>query len=311
MADDTILDAPPADAPPADTPPVKNDAPPADTPPADAPPADAPPADDWRKAMAGDDADVLKELERYTTQADAAKALVESKRALRKRDEGMIKLPGENATDEERAAFAKAMGIPESPDKYERYKPEGDDAIELAEADKAFVDSAIAELHKAGGITASPEVIKTFEGLYYKAMEERASQMAAAAITKMHENENVLKQSWGSDYKVNMTYANSALQAYAASGDKAELLELQLADGTKLGAHAGFIKMMANAGRATTEDPAFLATLTGESMSDEAVEAEIKKIEGMRQTDPAGYQRNFDRYKTLIAKREQLSSRAA
>lgn len=268
-------------------------------------------ADDWRKSMAGDNEDALKLLGRYTTPQDAARALVEQRQLLSKRDEGMIKLPGENATDEERAAFAKAMGIPESPDKYERYKPEGEGAIELAEADKAFVDSAIAELHKAGGITASPAVIKTFEGLYYKAMEERASQMAAAAVTKMHENENILKQSWGSDYKVNMTYANSALQAYAASGDKAELLELQLADGTKLGAHAGFIKMMANAGRATTEDPAFLATLTGESMSGDALEAEIKKIEGMRQTDPAGYQRNFDRYKTLIAKREQLSSRAA
>lgn len=100
------------------------------------------PADDWRKSMAGDNEDALNLLGRYTTPQDAARALVEQRQLLSKRDEGMIKLPGENATDEERAAFAKAMGIPESPDKYERYKPEGEGAIELAEADKAFVDSA-------------------------------------------------------------------------------------------------------------------------------------------------------------------------
>lgn len=313
MSDDaTILDAPAVDPAPA--------APAVDPAPAD-PQAAVDPApgatpvaaeDDWRKSLSGDDPDILKELTRYNTQQDAAKALVEAKRALRKGNEGKITIPGEDATDEDRAAFQKALGIPESPDKYERYKPEGDDAIELSDADKAFVDGAIAELHKQGGFAASPEAIKTFEGLYYKAMEERASQMAAEAITKMHENEKVLKEGWGSDYKVNMTYANSALQAYSTGGDAAEMLELQMADGTKLGAYAPFIKMMAAAGRATTEDPAFLATLNGgESMSADALDAEIKKIEGMRHSDPAGYQKNFDRYKTLLAKQQRASSRAA
>jgi hypothetical protein len=315
MTDETILDAPPADAPPADPPPAKNDAPPADTPPADTPPADTPPAadDDWRKSMAGDNEDALRLLGRYNSPQDAAKAFVEQRQLLSKRDENSIKIPGENATDEERQAFAKALGIPESPDKYDRFKPEGDDAIELSEADQAFVDAAIADLHKQGGLTASPEVVKTFEGMYYKAMEERAAQMAAAAVANRIENEKVLKEGWGSDFKVNMTYAESALQAYVPGGDARTLLDMQLADGTKLGDHAVFIKAMAAAGRATTEDPAFLATLNGgESMSAEALDDEIKKIEGMRHSDPTGYQKNFDRYKMLIAKREQrFKSQAA
>ena len=122
-------------------------------------------ADDWRKSMAGDNEDALKLLGRYNSPQDAAKAFVEQRQLLSKRDENSIKIPGENATDEERQAFAKALGIPESPDKYERFKPEGDAAIELSEADQAFVDAAIADLHKQGGLTASPEVIKTLEGM--------------------------------------------------------------------------------------------------------------------------------------------------
>lgn len=270
------------------------------------------PSDDWRKAMAGDNEDAFKLLGRYSTPQDAAKAFVEQRQLLSKRDENSIKIPGENATDEEREAFAKALGIPESPDKYERFKPEGDDAIELSEADQAFVDAAIADLHTRGGLTASPEVIKTFEGMYYKAMEERAAQMAAGAIAKRAESEKALKEAWGTDYKVNMTYAESALQAYVPGNDARALLDMQLADGTKLGDHAVFIKAMAAAGRATTEDPAFLATLNGgESLSADRLEDEIKKIEGMRYSDPTGYQNNYDRYKVLLAKREQVKSRAA
>ena len=38
---------------------------------------------------------------------------------------GMIKVPGKDAKPEEVAAYRKAMGVPEAPDKYAVYRPEG------------------------------------------------------------------------------------------------------------------------------------------------------------------------------------------
>lgn len=319
MAEETLLDTP---APAATADPAAPAATPAPAEPVvpvdgsiaqdgdDKPAAAADGADDWRKAMAGDDADALKELARYNTQGDVAKALIEAKKAIRKGDEGKIKIPGEDASDEDRAKFNEALKIPESADKYERVAPP--EGLELSEADNEFITSAIADLHKQGGFAAAPENVKMLEGLYHKAMQERASQMAAAAVTMAQESEKALKTEWGSEHKINMAYANSALTSYVPSGKADDLLNLQLADGTKLGAHADFIRMMASAGRATTEDPQFLATLNGgENMSEENRDAEIKRISELRHTDKAAYDKAFPRYQTLLEQRRRASERAA
>jgi hypothetical protein len=326
MADTTILEAPagatPAEtatpaAKPADataTPAVPGDGSIAQV--GDAPAADATPvadsgADDWRKAMAGEDADVLKRLSRYNTPGDAAKALIEAQNALTKRDEGMIKVPGKDASEEDIAKFNKALGIPESTDKYEItiQPPEG---MEVSDADKAFLGGITERLHAKGGWLATPEGINAAHGFYYEMMQENAANMAAAAITHAKRNDELLKTEWGSEHKINMAYANSALTSYVPSGKAEELLNLQLADGTMLGAHADFIKMMASAGRATTEDPAFLATLNGgESMSESGRDAEIKRIEGLRHTDQKAYDKEFTRYQTLLEQRRRASTRAA
>ncbi|CAB4137015.1 hypothetical protein UFOVP315_48 [uncultured Caudovirales phage] len=109
---------PPATTPPADT------TPPA-SPPAggDTPPATPPAADDWRK----DWPDELKNdpaLKDFKTMADLAKSLVETKKLVGAKP---IKVPGADATDEERKAFdsqyREAM-VPKDPKEYGLAKPE-------------------------------------------------------------------------------------------------------------------------------------------------------------------------------------------
>jgi hypothetical protein len=268
-------------------------------------------ADDWRKAMAGDDADALKELSRYNTQADAAKALVEAKKALRKGDEGKIKLPGKDATPEELAEFNKTIGIPEKVDEYKitAKPPEG---LEIGDADKAFLGGITEKLHAKGGWLATPDGINAAHDFYYEMMQENAAQMAAAAVTKRKENEAGLKNEWGSEFKINSTYAMTAMQSYAPKGvDIKEWLAEPMANGTLRGDDPILMKIMSAAGRATTEDPAFLATLNGESMSADAVQTKIDTIKGYRTSDPKKYDENFQELQSLLERQRRASTRAA
>ncbi len=54
------------------------------------------------------------------------KSLIHTKQLASGKMEGYIKVPGENATPEEVAAYRKAQGVPDAPDGYELKKPEGE-----------------------------------------------------------------------------------------------------------------------------------------------------------------------------------------
>lgn len=292
--------------------------------PAAAPPAAAanPPAaavtepvgagsEEWRKMLAGEDEKSLKLLERYSDPKSFLNAHNEAAAKLTSRLDGMIKLPGEKATDEERQVFAKAVGIPEAPDKYERVKPP--EGLDLAEGDVAFIDGAIAKLHKDGGFSAHPEVIRKFEGLYHEAMNERAAQMAAAAVVKARAAEATLRKEWGSEYETNLGLANEAIKAY---GDKevAGLLDKQFADGTTLGAHPGIIRMLANAARNGVEDVNFLKSIVNTpGMGTDAIDTELSQIKKWRHGTADEKQRYADasapggRYEQLMAMKQRVS----
>lgn len=268
-------------------------APAADPAPAE-PAADPAPAEDWRAPFAmGEDGKVdekrLNALQRFTTQADYDKAFRETQTALRSKQEGMIKLPGADASEEDIAAFNKSLGVPEKPDGYKNLiaPPEG---LELGEADKQFLDGLTARLHEKGGFLATEEGQNAARQFYYDMYEEQASQMAAAAVVTKQTTEKNLKTDWGSEYKINMAFAEQAIQAHANVESAADMLNITLADGSKLGDNEAFVRFCANAGRATTEDVSFLQSLTGgESMSADAAQERLKTLQSYRDTDPKKY----------------------
>ncbi len=74
-----------------------------------------------------------KELDNIRNVFDMAKMVVTGSRkisqhgeVLKKATEGMIKIPGEGATDDEIAAYRKAMGVPDTVDGYQLTIPEND-----------------------------------------------------------------------------------------------------------------------------------------------------------------------------------------
>lgn len=307
--------APPAAVPAAAPPAAATPA--AATPPAAADPGTAPvdpaaqpaaqPEADWRKMFAGDDADALKQLERFATPADYHRSFTEAQKTIRAKQEGMIKLPGEKATDEERAAFAKALGIPEAPDKYEiKVKPP--EGLEVSDADKAFLSKVTQKLHATGGFAATPEVANLAHELYFEAMQEQAAQMAAMAVQKKNEGKAALQKIYGQNFALELKHAEQALVAFGPR-DPAKaraMLDRQFADGTTLGDDPEIVQMLVRASRATHEDPLLLDTLSGGLPSDAgAIQERIDAIMKLKGT-PA-YDAKQDELRALLAQRQRVS----
>jgi hypothetical protein len=313
----TILDtgapapaAIPAAAAPPGSPPVAADPAPAAaaSPPAAADPAPAADAGtDWRKTLAGEDEKILKSLERFAAPTDFYKAFADTQTALRNKTDGMIKVPGADATDDDRAAFAKALGIPEAPDKYEiKVKPP--EGLEIGDADKAFLSRVTEKLHSTGGFAATPEVANLAHELYFEAMQEQAAQMAAAAVQKKQAGQALLQKTYGSNLALEMQHAESALAAFGPRDNPRAFLDRQFADGTRVGDDPEMIQLLIRASRATQEDPMLLRTLSGALPNDvSTVQQRIDEIMKLKGT-PA-YDQRADELRTLFAQRERISGR--
>ena len=163
-----------------------------------------------------------------------------------------VKIPGENAKPEDIAAFQKAWGVPEAPDKYD-LKELGD----LSEADKEIWDEVLPKLHKANysqtQLAEAAQALKTAETIAARRMQEKAN--AAKAAT-----DDALIIEYGSRKAVeaNVELANRWLaDVFGKHMDgeaRTAFLNMQLADGTSIGAHPGFVRAAIAAARETMPD---------------------------------------------------------
>lgn len=170
------------------------------------------------------------------------------KGALAERD-GSIRVPGENATDEERAAFYAKLGRPESPDGYEIAKPEGwpegipyDQSMETALRDFA---------HKEGISKGTAEKLWQWYGGLVKQGHEASTTAETAATNAALDK---LKQDWpGDSFKVNTELAARAFKSFGGD-DAAEFLEKTKIEGVPLGSHPVFLKLFAKIGKEIGDD---------------------------------------------------------
>lgn len=243
--------------------------------------------------MSGGDEGVKKTLEPFTDPAGMIKALKDSQTAARQRLDGYTKVPGEKATEEEIAAWNKAMGRPDEVSGYKIIEaPEG---LPYAEQDTAFMNAQMAKMHEAGGVLSNPVVVEHFQNLYNEARLESAANMAAAAAQIQQQTQAELKQAWGADMEINMSIANNTVRAFFGinedTPDDQNPMKWQLADGTRLGDHAQFIRAMASIGRNTNDDFAFTRTLNNEAgISNDDIQSEINSIMQLRSTDMKAYE---------------------
>jgi len=170
--------------------------------------------------------------------------------------EGSIKVPGENATDAERAAFMTALGRPETADQYSFGKPEG-----LPE-----------------GLVYTPEAEQMFKGYFHElglsdkqatALWWKYHEVAGQGFTAQQQADRdatdkaveTLKTEWPGDaFKVNTELAHRAfMKTFEKPEQQTEaktFLETAKVGGIPLGDHPMFLRVFAHFGKIISDDSA-------------------------------------------------------
>ena len=182
------LPADPPSDPPADPP----EAPPADPPADPEPPVDPPTwRDDWREAMSDGDDKALKRLGRFQSPAGVAKSLMAAEGRIRSGDT-RDPFP-DKGTDEEKAAWRKEAGLPETRAGY------------IESLTKDIPDSDMPALeHFAQGWhdrNLSAEGFGAAVELYYGLLDHVGEQVETQDAQRKQNTEDELRNDWGSKYR--------------------------------------------------------------------------------------------------------------
>ena len=197
------------------------------------------------------------------TEIDAlAKSYINATRMI---GQDKVAVPNNNSTDGQWNEVYDKLGRPESPDKYKLEA--NSDVVPLDEsAIKQFAENA----HQLGLNNKLAQGILEF---YKNSMEGSVQQNQVDMETAQANAEQELRKEWGRAYEDNIKKAG----AVAKANMDANILDMQLKDGTRLGDHPAIIKGFANIANLMSEDK--LVSTESESVSQGVdYNAEISKI---------------------------------
>lgn len=200
-------------------------------------------------------------LTQFKTIGEMGKAFLDTEGKLA----GTITIPGEKATDEDRAAFYAKLGRPEAPDKYTFTKPA--DLPADVPYDPA-VETAFKSLAHQQGLT--DKQAGELHGWYYNLVKSGQEMQQKAEKEATEKAVNTLKDEWKGDaFKENTQLAVRAFQKFG--GDEAKsFIENTKINGLALGDHPTFLKIFANIGKAISDDSVHSGRDGGQQeMSDE------------------------------------------
>ena len=153
-----------------------------------------------------------------------------------------VAVPNQNSTEDHWNEVYDKLGRPESAEKYKlEVKSE---VVPIEEtAVKQFAENA----HKLGLNNKQAQGILEF---YKNSMEQTAKQTQIDAETAQAQAQQVLRQEWGKSYDANIKKAASLAKANM----KAEVLDLPMKDGSRLGDNPDVIKGFAKIADMLSED---------------------------------------------------------
>ena len=198
-----------------------------------------------------------------------------------------------NPTDEDLDNIYGKLGRPESSEGYEIAA----DGVVISE------DGAKSYAEMAHNLRLTPDQANGILE-YYKGMVSAASEVNIQAETQQRNStEMALRQEWGDEFDAKLTDAGKVAKQFGGG----ELLDMKLADGTKVGNHPDFIRAFAKMAEfrasVTSEDTVSDATQTTLA-SRQSAQAEIDPImrgpDYMNRKDPVARQRAIDRVNDLM-----------
>jgi hypothetical protein len=258
-------------------------------------PPKAPEPEDWREGLPEELAEVAK---RFTSKEDALRAVVD----LRKR-ESQIRVPGKDATDAEKTAYLKAIGVPEKPEEYTFPTLPEDQMTDEVKASREEWSKRFHDLHipKETARTLIEAVAAD------AAKQEQAQAEADKAFVKA--SEDALRSEWkGAEYDKNLTLANRAFSDIAgrAGLNVEELRKIETKDGRFLLDRPEMLRVFSLIGREMAE-----GTL-GPTLTDSELETIDEQVRTLRQQQEeakaAGDNKRanqlYEREQALIAKKQ-------
>jgi len=181
---------------------------------------------------------------------------------------GADKLPiPANPTTEDLDNIYSRLGRPESADGYEIAV---DGNIVTEDVAKSYADVA-------HNLRLTPDQANGVLEYYRAMVQESGSMSEAAESQQRNQTEMSLRKEWGDEFDARIEDAGKIAKQFGSN----ELLEMRLADGTKVGNHPDFIKAFANMAEfrssVTSEDTVADSTISS-TLSRREAQAEIESI---------------------------------
>ncbi len=199
-----------------------------------------------------------KQAERY----DSAQAMLENINKLQGEVSRRVKLPGEEANDEDLAKYRKAIGVPETKEGYDFQPGEG---REWTEEDKALL-GAIGEIFHTNNVPAEG-AIKAVAA--YNALALEAVAAAEVEVKKAQDEAEVeLRREWsGDEYDANTNLSKQFIEHNTDENLKAFLAEAKLASGVLVADDPAMTRHFARMARATEENELMLGVSGSDAKS--------------------------------------------
>lgn len=261
--------------------------------------------DNWRQTIAGDNADELKQLERYATPQDIWK----KGRELEKRvtsGELRAAAPAKDAKPEDVAAWRAQNGIPAAPDKYELKLRDG---LVIGEDDKPVISAILTKVH---GKHVNNEVASAFVEAYYDQVEEQTKVGAQKQAEAKQATATALNKKWGGEYTGNINRIHGLVDANVPTNSP-----LNAKIKTTLETDQAFAEFMESMARQINPAGVLIPGAGGNYAN--ALADEIKSIEALMGAQKGTPEHDKywkdealqERYRDLIAARDASKAKAA
>jgi hypothetical protein len=212
----------------------------------------------------------------------------------------------DKGSDEEKNAWRKEHGLPESPEKYDLTFEDG---LTIADQDKPMIDDFLKAAH---GMNMPPQHVKQAVRWYYDVEQRMAAEQNESDTQAKKDFEDAMHAEWGNEYRGNMNRIIGLLDM-GPEGLKDRILNGRLSDGTPIGSDQAALKWLVQ----LANDVNPVTTLTGGGMGPDRIEDRISEIERWMSApkgtpDSARYWKDEKvqgEYRKLLEAREKMKTR--
>ena len=234
---------------------------------------------DWKVSLS-DDVKADKSLENIKDINALAKSYIHAQKMV---GSDKIPVPNKYATEDDWNAVYEKLGRPKTADGYKFDLPQD------KQVDEVSLKEFSSQAHKLGLLPNQAQgMVKFYNEITAKSLQDADSKALAARETSTKE----LKQEWGQAFDQKVSQAATLAKSVGAT----ELLNTNLADGTKLGDHPVMIKAFAELANKMGEDS--IVQASGPTyLTPNQIE---KQIGELTQTDSAYWDKNHINHEAAV-----------